>query len=134
MSVRARRSQRSRAGHLLVEALVGGVLLSLTLAAIASGEVAARGSLARGIEELELERAVAERLEYLRAQPSNSPAWMAPSGGPVPGHPEWAWSITPEFVEDRNVREGFSSFRYLRATVTLTAGDGRTVVRQVLRW
>ncbi|MBN1205432.1 MAG: hypothetical protein JXB05_10960 [Myxococcaceae bacterium] len=132
--MKAWRARRSRAGHLLVEALAGGVLISLTIAALASGEVAARRSLSRGIEELELERVAAERLEYLRAQPSNSPAWGAPSGGPVLGHPEWAWSITPELVEDRNVRVGFSPLRYLRATVTVTAGDGRTVVREVLRW
>jgi hypothetical protein len=117
-----------------VEALAGGVLLSLTIAALASGEMAARDSLSRSIEGLELERVATERLEYLRAQPSNAPAWMAPSGGPIPGHPEWAWTITPELVEDRNVRAGFPAFRYLRATITVTNGNGRTVEREVLRW
>jgi hypothetical protein len=132
--VRASRSKRSRAGHLLVEALAGGVLLSLTLAALASGEVAARRSLTRGIEELELERAAAEQLEYLRAQPPGSAVWRSPSGGTVPGHPDWAWTITPESVEDLDVRMGFPSFRYLRARVTLVTPEGRTLVREALRW
>ncbi|WP_224244432.1 type IV pilus modification PilV family protein [Hyalangium gracile] len=127
-------SKRSRAGHLLVEALAGGVLLSLTIAALASGEVASRRLLSRGIDELEMERAATERLEFLRAQPSSSPAWTGPSGGVVPGHPEWAWTITPEFVEDHDVRMGFPSFHYRRAKVTITAGDGRKVVREALRW
>ncbi len=128
------RSRRSRAGHLLVEALAGGVVLSLTLAALASGEVASRRSLVRGIEDLEMERAATERLEFLRAQPPSSPVWTAQSKGTVQGHPEWAWTITPELVEDPNVRMGFSSFHYVRAKVTVTAGDGRAVVREVLRW
>ena len=113
---------------------MGGVLLSMTLAALASGEIAARRSLSRGIEELELERAATSLLEALRAQPLNSPLWGAPSGGTVPGHPEWAWAITPEWVEDRNVREGFPSFRYVRARVTLVTPDGRTLERETLRW
>jgi hypothetical protein len=117
-----------------VEALAAGVLLSLTLAALASGEVAARRSLSRGIEDLELERSAAALVEYLRAQPAGSPVWTAPSGGIVPGHPEWAYTITPELVEDHDVRVGFPSFRYLRAKVTLTAGEGRTLVREALRW
>lgn len=132
--MKARRSRRSRAGHLLVEALVGGVVLSLTLAALASGEVTARRSLSRGIEELELERASTALLEYLRAQPPGSPMWTAPSGGTVTGHPEWAWTITPELVEDRDVRVGFPSFRYLRARVTVVTADGRTWEREALRW
>ncbi|WP_224361326.1 hypothetical protein [Hyalangium versicolor] len=127
-------SKRRRAGHLLVEALAGGVLLSLALAALASGEVASHRLLARGIDDLEMERAATERLEYLRAQPANSPLWTQPSGGTVPGHPEWAWTIEPELVEDSNVHMGFSSFHYLRAKVTISAGDGRTVVREALRW
>jgi hypothetical protein len=117
-----------------VEALVGGVVLSLTLAALASGEVTARRSLSRGIEELELERASTALLEYLRAQPPGSPMWTAPSGGTVTGHPEWAWTITPELVEDRDVRVGFPSFRYLRARVTVVTADGRTWEREALRW
>jgi hypothetical protein len=128
------RSKRSRAGHLLIEALAGGVLLSLTLGALASGEVASRLSLSRSIEDLEMERAAADRLEYLRAQPVGSSVWMNPSGGTVLGHPEWAWTITPELVEDRGVRVGFPSFRYLRAKVPITAGGRRTVVREALRW
>jgi len=132
--VKAGRSRRSRAGHLLVEALVGGVLLSLTLAALASGEVSARRSLSRSIEELELERASTGLLETLRAQPPGSPAWTGPSGGTVPGHPEWAWTITPEFVEDRDVRVGFPPFRYVRARVSIVTGDGRTLEREALRW
>ncbi|MFL5348705.1 MAG: hypothetical protein ACJ8AT_28245 [Hyalangium sp.] len=128
------RSKRSRAGHLLMEALAGGVILSLTLAALASGEVESRRSLARGIDDLEMERAATERLEFLRAQPPNSPVWARPSSGTVQGHPEWAWSIVPEFVEDPNVRMGFSSIHYMRAKVTITAGDGHSVVREVLRW
>lgn len=127
-------SRRSRAGHLLVEALAGGVVLSLTLAALASGEVASRRLIARSIDELEMERAATERLEFLRAQPPNSPTWTGPSGGVVEGHPEWAWTITPEFVNDNDVSIGFGSFHYVRATVTITSGDGRKVVRQVVRW
>ena len=113
---------------------MGGVVLSLTLAAIASGEVAARRSLSRGIEELELERAATALAEYLHAQPSDSPAWTAPSGGTFPGHPEWAWTITPELVEDRDVRVGFPSFRYVRARITLVTPEGRTLEREALRW
>jgi hypothetical protein len=128
------RSRRRRAGHLLVEALVAAVLLSLTLAALASGEVASRRSLSRGIEDLEMVRAATERLEYLRAQSSDSPAWVTPSSGPVGGHPEWTWSITPRVVEDRNVRGVLTSLRYLSATVIITAPDGRTVKREALRW
>ena len=130
-----RRSKlRRRAGHLLVEALAAGVLLSLTIAALAAGEVASRRSLVRSIEALEMERAATERLEYLRSQPTNSPAWAGPSGGAIPGHPGWAWTITPEFLEDRDVRVGFPSFRYVRARVVITAGDGRFVTRDALRW
>jgi hypothetical protein len=70
----------------------------------------------------------------LRSEPSNSPAWTAPSGGAVAGRPGWVWTITPEFVEDRDVRVGFPSFRYLRARVILTTSDGRTLQREVLRW
>lgn len=132
--MKARRSRRSRAGHLLAEALVGGVLLSLTLAALASGEVAARRSLSRSIQELELERALTDLLESLRAQPPGSLAWTAPSGGTVPGHPEWAWTITPEFVEDLDVQVGFPSFRYLRAKVSIVTGDGQVLEREALRW
>jgi hypothetical protein len=117
-----------------MEALAGGVLLSLAIAGLASGEIASRRSLLRSIEELEMERAVADRLEYLRAQPSSSPAWTARSGGTVPGHPDWVWTLTPEFMEDRDVRVGFPTFFYRRAGVTLTTGDGRTLVREVLRW
>jgi hypothetical protein len=106
----------------------------MTLAALASGEIAARRSLSRSIEDLELERAATALLESLRAQPLNSPLWMAPSGGTVPGHPEWAWSITPAWVEDRDVREGFPFFRYVRAKVTLVTPEGRTLEREVLRW
>lgn len=128
------RLRRRWAGHLLVEALAGGALLSLTLAALVSGEVASRRRLNQAIEELELERAATERLEYLRSLPPGAPAWMAPSSGPVLGHPEWVWSITPVPVEDGNVRGALTSFRYLRATVTIMAPDGRSVVRQALRW
>lgn len=132
--MKARGSKRSRAGHLLMEALAGGVLLSLAIASLASGELSSRRTLLRGIEELEMERAATERIEYLRTQPSSSPAWTAPSGGLVPGHPEWLWSVTPERVEDREVRAGFPTFRYLRATVRVSTPDGRTVQREVLRW
>lgn len=132
--MKARRSKRSRAGHLLMEALAGGVVLSLAIAALASGEVASRRTLLRSIDELEMERTVTELLESLRAQPSNSPAWTASSGGAVPGHPGWVWTITPELVEDRDVRVGFPSFRYLRARVILTTQDGRTMQREALRW
>lgn len=128
------RSRRSRAGHLLAEALVGGVLLSLTLAALASGEVAARRSLSRSIEDLELERAATNLLESLRALPPDSAAWISPSGGTVPGHPEWAWTLTPLLMEDRDVRVGFPPFRYVRARLTLVTPQGRTVEREVLRW
>jgi hypothetical protein len=128
------RSKRGRAGHLLVEALAGGALLSLTLAALMSGEVASRRRLSQSIEDLELERAATERLEYLRSLPLGAPAWRAPSSGPVLGHPEWVWTITPEPVEDGNVRGALTSFRYLRATVTLMTPEGRTVVREALRW
>lgn len=128
------RSKRSRAGHLLMEALAGGVVLSLTLAALASSEVESRRSLVRGIDDLEMERAATERLEFLRAQPPGSLVWAKPSSGTVQGHPEWTWAIAPQFVEDPNVWMGFSSLHYLRAKVTITAGDGRAVVREVLRW
>lgn len=117
-----------------MEALAGGVLLSLALAALASGEVASRQMLSRGIDELEMERAATERLEFLRSQPVNSPVWAGPTQGTVPGHPEWIWTIVPEAATDNNVPAGVSSFRYLRATVTLTGGEGRTVQREVLRW
>lgn len=132
--MRTRRSMRSRAGHLLTEALAGGVLLSLAIAALASGEVAARRALLRSVEELELERAAAALAESLRAQPSGSPAWTASSGGTVPGHPEWVWTITPVPVEDREVQVGFPTFRYLRARVTVSTPDGRTVQTEALRW
>ena len=128
------RPSRRQAGHLLVEALAGGVLLSLTLAALVSGDVASRRRLEQSIESLELERAATERLEYLRSQPSNAPAWLAPSTGPVPGHPEWRWTLTPAPVEDGDVRGALTSLRYLRATVTIQTPDGRTVVREALRW
>ena len=128
------RSRRRQAGHLLVEALAGGVLLSLTLTALVSGDVASRRRLEQSIESLELERAAAERLEYLRAQPSNAPAWLAPSNGPVPGHPEWSWTIAPAPVEDGDVRGALTSFRYLRAAVTIKTPGGRTVEREALRW
>jgi hypothetical protein len=117
-----------------VEALAGGAVLSLTLAALVAGEVASRRRLARSIEELELERAATERLEYLRAQPPGAPAWSLPSSGPVLGHPEWVWTITPAPAEDGNVRGALTSFSYLRATVTITAPDGRTVEREAVRW
>lgn len=130
----SRRSRRGRAGHLLVEALAAGALLSLTLAALASGEVAAQRSLLRDIDGLEMVRAASERLEYLRAQPSDSPVWQAPSGGLVPGHSGWSWTIVPMPVEDGNVSGALTSFRYLRATVTITTEEGRTVVREALRW
>ena len=132
--MKAWRSRRSRAGHLLTEALVGGVVLSLAIAGLASGDVASRRTLLRSIEELEMERTAAGLIESLRALPSNSPAWMAPSGGAVAGHPGWVWTITPELVEDRDVWWGFPSFRYLRARVTLTTSDGHTLQREVLRW
>ncbi len=132
--MKARRSKRSRAGHLLMEALAAGVLLSLAIAALASGEIASRRTLLRSVDELEMERTATELLEYLRAQPSNSPAWTASSGGEVPGHPGWVWTITPELVEDRDVRVGFPSFRYLRARILLTTPDGRTLQREALRW
>jgi hypothetical protein len=109
-------------------------VLSLTLAAIASGEMAARRSLSRSIEELELDRAATALVEYLHAQPADAPVWKSPSGGTFPGHPEWAWTITPEFVEDRDVRMGFPSFRYVRARITLVTPDGRTLEREALRW
>lgn len=128
------RSRRSRAGHLLAEALVGGVLLSLTIAALASGEVAARRSLSRSIEDLELERAATDLLESLRALPPDSPAWTSPLGGTVPGHPEWAWTLTPELIEDHDVRVGFPTFRYVRARLTLVTPQGRTLEREALRW
>lgn len=134
MPVKAWRSKRSRAGHLLTEALVGGVVLSLTIAALASGDVASRRLLLRSIDELEMERTTTGLLEYLRSQPSSSPAWTAPSGGVVAGHPGWVWTITPELVEDRDVWVGFPSFRYLRARVILTTSDGRTLQREALRW
>jgi hypothetical protein len=127
-------SRRSRAGHLFVEALAGGVVLSLTLAALVSGEVASRRLLARGIDDLEMERAATERLEFLRSQAPNSPVWTGPSGGVVEGHPGWAWTITPEFVDDYDVRIGFAPFHYVRARVTITAGEGRKVVREMVRW
>jgi hypothetical protein len=117
-----------------VEALAGGVLLSLTLAALVSGEVASRQLLERSVGELEMERAAMERLEYLRAQPAGSALWTSPSGGTVLGHPEWAWTITPELVEDRNVMMGLPPLHYLRARVTISAGDGRKVEREALRW
>lgn len=129
-----RRSRRRQAGHLLVEALAGGALLLLALTALVSGDVASRRLLTQSIESLELERAATERLEYLRAQPTNAPAWREPSRGPVPGHPEWTWTITPALVEDGNVRGALTSFRYLRATLTVETPEGRTVQRQALRW
>jgi hypothetical protein len=117
-----------------VEALAGGALLSLTLAALVAGEVASRRRLTESIEALEMERAATERLEYLRAQPTVAPVWKEPSSGPVSGHPDWVWTITPAPVEDGNVRGALTSLRYLRATVTIVAPDGRTVVREALRW
>ena len=132
--MKSRRSKRSRAGHLLMEALAGGVLLSLAIAALASGEIASRRTLLRGIEELEMERTVTGLLESLRSQPADSPAWTASSGGVVPRHAGWVWTITPQLVEDRDVRVGFPSLRYLRAKVILTTQDGRTLKREALRW
>jgi hypothetical protein len=117
-----------------MEALAAGVLLSLAIAALASGEIASRRTLLRSVDELEMERTATELLEYLRAQPSSSPAWTASSGGEVPGRPGWVWTITPELVEDRDVRVGFPSFRYLRARILLTTQDGRTLQREALRW
>lgn len=129
-----RRARRRQAGHLLVEALAGGALLLVALTALVSGDVASRRLLTQSIELLELERAATERLEYLRAQPSEAPAWQEPSSGPVPGHPDWTWTIIPAPVEDSNVGGALTSFRYLRATVTLEAPDGRAVEREALRW
>jgi hypothetical protein len=117
-----------------MEALAGGVLLSLAIAALASGEIASRRTLLRGIEELEMERTVTGLLESLRSQPADSPAWTASSGGVVPRHAGWVWTITPQLVEDRDVRVGFPSLRYLRAKVILTTQDGRTLKREALRW
>lgn len=128
------RSRRSRTGHLLAEALVGGVLLSLTLAALASGEVTARRSLSRSIEDLELERASTDLIESLRALPSSSSAWTSPSGGTILGHRDWAWTLTPELIEDRDVRVGFPPFRYVRARLLVVTPQGRTLEREVLRW
>ncbi len=128
------RSRRARAGHLLVEALAGGAILSLALASLASGEIASRQQLLRGIEELEMERAAAERLETLYAQPSDAPAWLAPSSGPVPGHPDWTWTLTPTLIEDGNLRGATTLLRYRRATVTITASESRTLTREMLRW
>jgi hypothetical protein len=128
------RSRRGQAGHLLVEALVGGAVLSLTIAALASGELAARRSLWRDLEELEMVRAATERIEYLRSQPVGAPAWTVPSSGPVPGHPEWTWTITPELVEDPHVYGVSTPVRYLRARVVITASERHSLEREVLRW
>ena len=45
-----------------------------------------------------------------------------------------AVEVARALVEDRDVRVGFPSFRYLRARVILTTHDGRTLKREALRW
>ena len=129
-----RRWRQSRAGHVLVEALIGGVILSLTIAAIASGELAARESLLRDADDLELLRVASERMEYLHSLPSTAPAWTAPSSGPVPGHPDWTWTITPERVEDPHIHGTPAPVRYLRARIVITVPERRQLKREVLRW
>ena len=64
---------------------MGGVVLSLAIAALASGDVASRRFLLRSIDELEMERTTIGLLEYLRSQPSSSPAWMVHPEGWLQG-------------------------------------------------
>jgi hypothetical protein len=132
--VSPQRWRRSRTGHVLVEALIGGVVLSLAIAAIASGELASRESLLRDIHELELLRVASERVEYLRSLPSTAPAWTASSSGPVPGHPGWTWTITPERVEDPHIHGTPAPVRYLRAKIVITVSEHHHLKREVLRW
>jgi hypothetical protein len=129
-----RRGLRAPRGHLLLEALVGGAIILLVLAGLASSEIASRRVLDRGIDDVELARAATERLEFLRAEPPTSAAWTAPSAGAVPGRPGWTWSIAPDVFVDTAV-SGLSAPPSLRrARVTITAGDGRAVTVEALRW
>lgn len=129
-----RRGKRARAGHLLLEALTGGSIILLVLAGLASSEIASRRILDRGIDDVELARAATERLELLRAEPPTSPAWMAPSSGPVPGRPGWTWSIAPDVFVDVAVSGLSAPPSMRRARVTVTAEDGRAVTVEALRW
>jgi hypothetical protein len=126
--------RRGARGHLLLEALAGGAIVLLVLAGLASSEMASRRVLDRGIDDVELARAATERLEFLRAQPPTSPAWTTPSAGAVVGRPGWTWSIAPDaFVDTAAV--GLTAAPSLRrARVTITAGDGRAVTVEALRW
>jgi hypothetical protein len=129
-----RRGKRVTRGHLLLEALVGGGLILLVLAGLASSELASRRVLDRGIDDVELARVASERLEFLRAAEPTSAAWTAPSAGTVPGRPGWTWSIAPAAFTDSAV-SGLSVAPSLRrARVTVTAADGRAVTVEALRW
>lgn len=126
--------RRATRGHLLLEALAGGAIVLLVLAGLASSEIATRRVLDRGIDDVELARAATERLEFLRAQPLTSTAWTAPTAGAVPGRPGWTWSITPEAFVDTGVSGLAAAPSLRRARVTITAGDGRAVTVEALRW
>jgi hypothetical protein len=125
---------RSRAGHVLLESLVGGAVIVLVLAGLASGEIASRRILDRGIDDVELARAAAERLEFLRSQARTSPAWTGPTTGPVTGHPGWTWLIEPAAHSDSDIGGLPQPVEFLRANVTITAVDGRTLQVEALRW
>lgn len=121
-------------GHVLVEALAGGVVIVLVLGGLASSEIAARRLLDRGIDDVEMARAASERLEFLRAEPSTSAAWTAPSNGTVTGHPGWTWKVEPAGITDSAVSGAVTSLPFRRARVTITGADGRTLTVEELRW
>jgi hypothetical protein len=129
-----RRARRGAVGHVLVEALVGGSVILLVLAGLSSGEIASRRLLDRGIHDVELARAAAERVEFLRSQPRTAPAWAGMTTGPVAGHPGWTWRIEPEAHTDGAIGGLTQPVVFRRAVVTITAADGRLLQMRAMQW
>lgn len=136
MSRHARRAE-SR-GHLLIEAMVGGAVLLLAIGGISSALTASSESLARAtLDQQALDEAQA-RVEWLRAQPLTSPAWLVtstPASGFVPSHPDWRWQIDVAEVNDTFVSGAAMVLKYRKATVTVRYGaPQREVSLETLKW
>lgn len=119
--------RRMTRGHLLLEAVAGGVVLLLAIAAISTALSASSTSMSRANINQQAEQEALAKIEALRAAPLTSTAWAVgtTSGNLTGAHANWTWQIQITPISDA-LDAGINppTLTYRKAVVTITYGSG----------
>jgi len=131
----------SSRGHMMLEALVGGVVVLTAVGGVGSAFLASSTSISLATRDQQAQQEAMERVEWLRLQPKTAAIWQVASpaaNGVVPNHPGWKWTIQIADINDTLVgAPSPGALTYKKATVTINYNQGtnpKVLSVETLKW